>query len=111
MTYQVIIEAQAQADMEEAYRRLAADSLEQAAQWYNGLVDAITSLATLPQRCPFAPENTFFPEEIRHLLYGKRSSRYRILFTIAPHTVHVLHIRHGARQPLRPEMPTSRKLH
>jgi plasmid stabilization system protein ParE len=61
MTYQVIIEAPAQADIEEVYRRLAADSLEQAARWYNGLVDAITSLATLPQRCAFAPENAFFP--------------------------------------------------
>jgi plasmid stabilization system protein ParE len=111
MTYQVIIEAPAQADMEEVYRRLAEGSLEKAAQWYNGLVDAITSLTTLPQRCPFAPENTFFPEEIRHLLYGKRGSRYRILFTITPNTVHVLHVRHGARQPLRPEKPTSRKLH
>ena len=111
MTYQVVIEAQAQADMEEVYRRLAADSSEQAAQWYNGLVDAITSLATLPQRCSFAPENAFFPEAIRHLLYGKRSSRYRILFTITPNTVHVLHVRHSARQPLRPKMPTSRKLH
>lgn len=111
MTYQVIIEAPAQADLEEVYRRLAANSLEQAARWYNGLVDAITSLATRPQRCAFAPENAFFPEEIRHLLYGKRGSRYRILFTITSNTVHVLHVRHGTRQPLRPEKPTVRKLH
>jgi plasmid stabilization system protein ParE len=47
MTYQVIIEAPAQADLEEVYRGLAANSPEQAARWYNGLVDAITSLATL----------------------------------------------------------------
>ena len=34
--------------------------------------------------------------EIRQLVHGA----YRILFTIAKDTVYVLHIRHGARQPL-----------
>lgn len=35
-----------------------------------------------PERCAFAQENAFFPEDIRQLLYGKRSGVYRILFTI-----------------------------
>ena len=64
MTYGVIIEAPAQADVEEAYRWIARESLERAARWYNGLVDAITALATLPARCPFAPERAFFMEDI-----------------------------------------------
>ena len=111
MTYRVIIEAPAQADMEETYRWIAQESLERAVRWYNGLVDAITSLATLPERCPFAPENAFFSEEIRQLLYGKRGGVYRILFTVVHDTVHVLHVRHGARRSLRPKNPTSRKSH
>ncbi|HJY83723.1 MAG TPA: type II toxin-antitoxin system RelE/ParE family toxin [Candidatus Binatia bacterium] len=111
MTHRVIIEAPAQADMQEAYRWIAQESSERAARWYNGLVDVITSLAMLPERCPFAPENAFFPEDIRQLLYGKRSGVYRILLTVAEDTVHVLHVRHGARRPLRPKKPPSRKLH
>lgn len=43
MTYRVIIEAQAQTDLEEAYRRIAQGSTERAAQWYNGIADAIAS--------------------------------------------------------------------
>jgi plasmid stabilization system protein ParE len=108
MTYRVIIETPAQADMEEAYRRMAQVSPERAAHWYNGLIDAVNSLATLPARCPYAPENALFPEDIRQLLYGKRGSVYRILFTVVKETVHVLHVRHSARRPLK---PTSRKLH
>ncbi|MGD0414539.1 MAG: hypothetical protein ABSA80_04235 [Terriglobales bacterium] len=40
------------------------------------------------------------PFEVRHLLYGLAPHVYRILFTIEGETVHVLHIRHGRRQPL-----------
>jgi len=82
MTYQIIIETQAQSDLEEAYRRIAQGSAERTTQWYNGIVDAIASLANFPERCAFARENAFFPEDIRQLLYGKRGNVYRILFTI-----------------------------
>jgi mRNA-degrading endonuclease RelE of RelBE toxin-antitoxin system len=34
------------------------------------------------------------------LLHGKRSGRYRVLFTIQDHVVHVLHVRHGKRARL-----------
>jgi plasmid stabilization system protein ParE len=111
MTHQIIIETQAQSDLEEAYRRIAQGSAERAAQWYNGIVDAIASLANFPERCAFARENAFFPEDIRQLLYGKRGNVYRILFTITQDTVHVLHIRHGSRPPLQPPNAASRKLH
>jgi hypothetical protein len=50
-----------------------------------------------------APENEYFPEEIRNLFYGKRRNAYRIIFTIRGDTVHVLHVRRGARQVLNPE--------
>lgn len=47
MTYQVIIEAPAQADMEEVYRRLAADSPEQAAQRKRGIGELRLTTITL----------------------------------------------------------------
>ena len=70
-------------------------------EWFLGLQDAITSLAEFPKRCPLSPENTVFPFEVRHLLYGLSPHVYRILFTIEDKTVYVLHIRHGRRQPLK----------
>lgn len=92
MIYRIIIKAQAQSDLDETYRRIAQGSAERAAQWYNGIVDAIASLANFPERCAFARENAFFPEDIRQLLYGKRGNVYRVLFTIAqdyrPRTPH-----------------------
>jgi plasmid stabilization system protein ParE len=69
-------------------------------QWFRKLQDAVYSLRELPQRCPPAPENKEFPFEVRQLLYGRRSHRYRILFTVEGETVVILHIRHGRRQHL-----------
>jgi plasmid stabilization system protein ParE len=56
----------------------------------------------MPERCPLAPEDALHAEEIRELFYGKLPGRYRILFTVRHESVHVLHIRHGARDTLRP---------
>jgi hypothetical protein len=34
---------------------------------------------------------------------GRRQNKYRILFTIRPREVHILHIRHAARRTLTPD--------
>jgi plasmid stabilization system protein ParE len=70
-------------------------------RWFAALQDAIASLVEFPARCPLAPENSAFPFEVRHLLYGRKPHVYRILFTVQDQTVYVLHIRHGRRQPLK----------
>jgi plasmid stabilization system protein ParE len=101
MNYHVEITAQAKAEADEAYRWLFERSSTYAARWYYGLRDAIDSLKTHPNRCPLAPENEHFEEEIRQLLYGRRGGRYRVLFEIRGDTVYVLHVRHGARRALR----------
>jgi plasmid stabilization system protein ParE len=103
MTYEVIVQYSAQAEIEAAYEWNARRAPLTAARWYNRLLDAIKSLADNPERCPLAPEHECFPEEIRNLLYGKRRNVYRILFTIRGDTVHVLHFRRGARKALKPE--------
>ena len=92
----VEITAFADANLEEIYLRIREDSPSRAAEWRKGLVKAAQTLDRFPKRCPLAPESG--PEiEIRQLVYGA----YRVLFTVAKDTVFVLHIRHGARQPLR----------
>lgn len=101
MNYQIIIQPPAQADIERAYLWMLDRAPMSAAAWYNGLQQAIDTLQNFPQRCPIAPEDEYFAEEIRHLLYGRRSSIYRILFTIVDDTVQVLHVRHGAQDVLR----------
>lgn len=103
MIYRVLIQPSAEAELDAAYRYRAARAPQAAARWFAGFVEAINSLAEFPERCPFAPENGHFLEEIRQLLYGTRRDAFRILFTIQGDTVHVLHIRHGAQRYLHQE--------
>ena len=69
-------------------------------RWFQGLEKAIASLAALPERCPLAPENSEFPFETRHLLYGRKPHVYRVVFTVQGETVYVLHVWHGRRKHL-----------
>lgn len=98
MTYTVFIEPPAYVEIEEAYLFIRQDSPGNANRWFNSLLKAIDSLQEMPRRCPVAPENDVFEEEIRQLIHGS----YRILFTIDGSEVHVLHVRHGARRHLTP---------
>lgn len=94
-----MIESRATEDVESRYRYLARTaSFEVAEAWLDEVTNAMKSLETLPDRCPLAPEDDSFPVSIRHLLHRAD----RILFTVSHGTrvVHVLHVRHGARDTL-----------
>ncbi len=99
MNFRVVTEPQAEDDITEAYLWIAERAPMNAVRWERGLEQAINSLETFPNRCAIAPESETFLMEIRQLLYGN----YRILFTIQERTVHVLHVRHGAREYLSPD--------
>jgi len=97
LKYDVLVQPTADADIEAAYLYLFREaSPDRAVIWYNRLEDAISKLDRMPRRCPIAPEDQFFAEEIRHLLVRP----YRVLFTIRGREVHVLHVRHMAQQVL-----------
>jgi plasmid stabilization system protein ParE len=105
MTYGVEVTDVADMETQEIFLWMVGHSPENAGRWINGLDQAIDSLSTFPTRCPLAPENDTFVEEVRQHLYG----RYRILFTLldvdddgVPDTVRILHVRHGARRYLSP---------
>lgn len=106
--YPLRIVGPAHQDIDEAHTHFAMTaSLEIADDWQDGLFQAITTLATLPQRCVIAPESRHFGLMVRQLVYRRRTYApvYRILFTIVesaeePDFVRILHIRHGARRPL-----------
>lgn len=99
MRYKVVLSLRADADLDQAFEWIAADSRRNAIRWYNTCINAINSLALFPKRCPLAPESDAFDIEIRQRLFGP----YRILFTIRGRTVYVLHVRHGARRELESE--------
>ena len=102
MKYKLIIQPPALEDLDEAYDWIRQRAPEAAARWFNGFVDALETLRSFPERCGVAPEDAYFEQEIRQLLYGRRGGVYRALFTIVGDEVHVLHVRHGARKPLEP---------
>ena len=105
MSYQVLIQPPAFAEIETAYRwmcdYLSADA---ANHWYYDLQDAIASLQQFPYRCSVAPEAAIIGQEIRQLWVGKRRT-YRILFVVEGDTIAILHIRHRRQPPLGTEPP------
>ena len=105
MTYRVEISSVAEAEADQAFLWMAQQISQDAAKrWYQGLLQAIGSLAEMPKRCPLAPENSTFSLEVRQLLYGKGRSKYRVIFAIIENTdnpaVRILHIRHSAKRKL-----------
>jgi plasmid stabilization system protein ParE len=99
LRYTVVVQPSAEAEIEAAYVYLAqAASPDVAIRWFNELDAAIDTLVTMPRRCPLAPEDAYFADEIRQLLVAP----YRVLFTIRQKRVHVLHVRHRARRTLGP---------
>ncbi len=109
LTYEVRFAARAQSDLDVATLYFAKTvSPDVAIAWREGIYQAISSLTTLPRRCPHAPQK--FRHEVRQLLYRRPGSKiiYRILFTITGEatalggvpTVYILHIRHSSTRPI-----------
>ena len=102
MTFRVELSDRAQADVAAIYDWLHLQQAGDAGErWFVALRGAIASLSMHPSRCAIAPESRDAPIEVRQLLYGQNPDVYRILFAIENDVVHVLHIRHGRRKPLR----------
>ena len=97
MAYRIEVTDEADTQADQIYEWISRDAPEAATRWYYGLFDAIDSLVENPRRCPIAPEDKHFEQELRHLIYAKN---YRIIFEIRGDIVFVLHVRHGARRYL-----------
>ena len=98
MPYLVRLADRALRDMEAIYEFIEADASERATAWFNKLAEEIHSLEGFPERGAVIRES----KKLRHLLFGKKSSTYRIIYTVDKRNdvVNVLHIRHGARAAL-----------
>lgn len=101
MTYRVKLSAQAEKDLDRVYRYIEAETSLRAADWFNGLYDALGSLSEMPERSPMIREHP----SLRHLLYGTRPHIYRVIYLIDEESasVVVLSIRHGARRSFEPQ--------
>jgi len=98
MQYLVRLTDRALRDLEAIYEFIEADSSESAFSWFNGFAGTIYSLERFPGRGAVIPED----KKLRHLLFGKKPSSYRIIYALdkRKNAVTILHIRHGARAAL-----------
>src|SRR5256885_1446168 len=103
MTYRVVITTRAKQDLRNAYLWAVERAPHTAALWLERFEAELQTLANFPERFQFAAENAFVNTEIRQLIFGRRQSAYRALFTIVGDDVQVLHIRRAARDWADPE--------
>lgn len=105
-TYFVAVSDPADADIERILNRLVMLSVEAAANWQVSFQNVLSSLTSLPNRCPKARDGNRYPGVVvRQLYFGK----YRAVFHVVEATpdetegtVVVLRVLHGS-QALRPE--------
>jgi plasmid stabilization system protein ParE len=105
MAYRVEISSAAEFDAYTAYERIREVAPVRAEKWLAGLFAAIATLGDMPGRCPVIPEARELGHEARHLLYGRRTGTYRIIFDTRGDgaggpTVVVLRIWHSSRHEL-----------
>jgi mRNA-degrading endonuclease RelE of RelBE toxin-antitoxin system len=107
MTYRVDLTERAVRNLRRIYQDINAKDAVQARDWFNGLEKAVFGLKEYPARGAPIPEDG----DLRHLLYGRKGHRYRIIYAIdgRNHVVTVLHIRHGSRAALMPDSPDDDK--
>ena len=87
--FTVRVQPRALAEIEAIHRYIAEKaSLAAADRWYDGFIEALISLESMPTRCPRAPENDRFSDEVRHRIEGN----YRALFTIRGDTVYIIRV-------------------
>lgn len=70
------------------------------AKWFAQLMAVIDKLERLPERCAKAAEGSVLGVDLREIFVGKRRGVYRVIFQIAGRTVHILCVRHAARDAL-----------
>lgn len=102
MSFTVVVGRAAREEIADVVRWIAERSPAGGLKWLDGLERILDELSKLPTRCPLAPESDAVGADIRQQLYGRRANKYRILFAVRGHVVRMLHVRHAARDFLRP---------
>ena len=95
MTHRVVVTVKAKDDLRHYYQVAARHAPVTAARWLDRFEAALQTLSTNPTRCLLAPENDLVDQPIYQLFHGKRTGRFRVLFTIEGERVLILHVRRG----------------
>lgn len=108
MAYQIKITTPAENDIYSAFDRVKKLAPSVSEKWLRGIFKSIFTLTEMPDRCPMAPESETLGVPIRHLLFGKRSAIYRIIFDIQNEPkveplVRVLRVWHGKKDEIQIE--------
>ncbi|REJ91162.1 MAG: hypothetical protein DWQ34_15590 [Planctomycetota bacterium] len=83
MKFEVVVAKRAQIRIRQISEWYAAQSSSAGEKWYTGVVEAMLTLESNPERCERIPElaEHQFPYDFRHLLYGSgRRKTHRIVF-------------------------------
>ena len=99
--YDVVITPFAAANIREAHAWLSTRNPDYADRWLAAVRDKILNLDTRPESHPLAAESKAFDVAVRQALVGP-GTPWKVFSAVHGTTVHVLHIRHGARDAWRP---------
>jgi toxin ParE1/3/4 len=91
--YRVEVTKVAEADLEEIWILIAADSVQNATYFISQLDQKIGTLERMPNRCSLIQENAHLGAAYRHLIIGD----YRVIFRVEASNVYILRILHGNR--------------
>ncbi len=99
MEYQPRFTDRAINDIRVYYDQIAEYSPVRAEKWRRGLFRKIDTLRRFPLSCPRAPEGEKYGDTVRHLIHGKRTSTYRVLFVVRDDVVVILAVWRASRGP------------
>lgn len=98
MRYQVILQRQAETDLEDAYQYAVANAPQAALRWLDRFQTALATLSHNPQRCSLARENAKVDIELREFLFGRKPYVFRVLYMIDGESVRILRILRAQRR-------------
>ena len=106
MTYRVLMQPKAEQDIYTSAHWIMerSKSADTAIRWARRIRAKIDTLKTNPLRCPVDEDSDAFGDEVRILLFGKRTSQYLIFFSVDDDTIRVLTVRHSAQRSITEEL-------
>jgi len=93
--YHIIFNPSIYLKMEDIFTHIAIESKQIATQIIDGIEKQIMSLELMPERFAIIPEKINYKNyQVRHFFYKKS---FRIIYVICKNEVHILDVRHSAR--------------
>lgn len=105
MSYRLRISNEAEVQLRTIARwyENTSQSVEVAANWYDGFLDALDVLKEQPWRGAVSPENAQFDFDLRELHYGSgKRLTHRAMYRVTGDVVEILSVRHLMQKPLGP---------